>query len=620
MSHDDELLSYQISARLSEIGFGYLWNRMSSLGWTYDSNNSEYLTPFGINLGSGKEAMITLDLFALPSLSFRPNDGGVAILHQKYDTETTGKLQTTRDDLLKAIFFDCQKHGEEESVKSKGRTRKSKAGNATVVSNYNYQTGCDHLDSNSHRRSFDSDHEGIFTSETEKTTMSATQNEPGTEQFFAKKVRRTGKTKTFQSSYITSKSNKDKPSEEDSTLGIHEKHNNDNDNNNTLGNKDKHDIHVDQNQKLIFGSFQLVWPNPQECVDALRSRESDQKENNQSQTSSRFLKKFALEWKFLLSTNHSLILYGFGSKRNLLNDFAEQELNKYGDVLTLDGYDSEISIGGILDIIVQTLLNGEEPSYTETTTTYKDSLPSDLICRAIAISKYIAKSHPRPIYLVLHNIDGLKLRSQVAQNCLAALVANSAIRSTTTVGTDSNQTRNSNAQVIRLITSVDRVDAVEILWDVTCTANFSWIWKQASTYDPYHDEVMFTITDETRKVKEERRDELDLHFMQKTLSSLAPRHTEVLKVLAQLQIAKARGSQKSTKKSCFDCVQYKLLKENCVKEMVLSSDTDLKNIMNELLDHGMVVKQFDADNEEIVSIPTTKSKILEILNLISGSF
>jgi len=131
---------------------------------------------------------------------------------------------------------------------------------------------------------------------------------------------------------------------------------------------------------------------------------------------------------------------------------------------------------------------------------------------------------------------------------------------------------------------------------------------------------MFTITDETRKVKEERRDELDLHFMQKTLSSLAPRHTEVLKVLAQLQIAKARGSQKSTKKSCFDCVQYKLLKENCVKEMVLSSDTDLKNIMNELLDHGMVVKQFDADNEEIVSIPTTKSKILEILNLISGSF
>ena len=122
-----------------------------------------------------------------------------------------------------------------------------------------------------------------------------------------------------------------------------------------------------------------------------------------------------------------------------------------------------------------TLLNGEEPSYTETTTTYKDSLPSDLICRAIAISKYIAKSHPRPIYLVLHNIDGLKLRSQVAQNCLAALVANSAIRSTTTVGTDSNQTRNSNAQVIRLITSVDRVDAVEILWDVTCTANFSWV-------------------------------------------------------------------------------------------------------------------------------------------------
>ena len=53
------------------------------------------------------------------------------------------------------------------------------------------------------------------------------------------------------------------------------------------------------------------------------------------------------EWTFLLSTNHSLILYGFGSRRDLLNDFAERELSIHGNVLVMDGYDSDISIGRI---------------------------------------------------------------------------------------------------------------------------------------------------------------------------------------------------------------------------------------------------------------------------------
>ena len=53
----------------------------------------------------------------------------------------------------------------------------------------------------------------------------------------------------------------------------------------------------------------------------------------------------APEWTFLLSTNHSLILYGFGSKRDLLNDFAKRELSIRGIVLVMIGYDSDISIG-----------------------------------------------------------------------------------------------------------------------------------------------------------------------------------------------------------------------------------------------------------------------------------
>lgn len=461
MSHDDELLSYQISARLSGTSFGFLWTRMSSLGWTYDNNCSEYLTPFGINVGSANEAMATLDLFALPPLSFRPNsyDEGHTIMHQRYDAEIVEKLRITRNDLLKAIFVDYQER------ERKGKRKKCE-GSATVISNDH--AGRDDLNSNSRGDCIDSQKDDITNSHisskaelgvrmknTKEQTVSVTRNEPGTEQFFAKKVRKSGRSKNAQISYTHEKA--------DVSTKI-------------CDTSEKNEEHrIDKKQKLIFGSSKLVWPNPQECVKALRRRETDSNENDQSQTSLRLLKKFASEWMFLLSTNHSIILYGFGSKRNLLNDFAEQELSNCGDVLTLDGYDSKISITGILDVLVQSVLGGKEPPYTETTTNYKDSLSSDLNRRAIAISKHIGRYHPRPVYLVLHNVDGLGLRSQAAQNCLAALVANSVIDNAQNSALDSNQITNNNAQVIRLITSVDRVDAVEILWNVTCMANFSWV-------------------------------------------------------------------------------------------------------------------------------------------------
>ena len=49
--------------------------------------------------------------------------------------------------------------------------------------------------------------------------------------------------------------------------------------------------------------------------------------------------------------------------------------------------------------------------------------------------------------------------------------------------------------------------------------------------------------------------------------------------------------------------------------MILSSDTDLKDIMIELRDHGIIVKKVDHDKEDIVSIPTTRSNIKLVILL-----
>ena len=55
-------------------------------------------------------------------------------------------------------------------------------------------------------------------------------------------------------------------------------------------------------------------------------------------------------WKFYLASNHSLLLYGLGSKKNLLTKFAQQCLQKDGDTMIIDGFVKEVTIEEKLDI------------------------------------------------------------------------------------------------------------------------------------------------------------------------------------------------------------------------------------------------------------------------------
>jgi len=101
--------------------------------------------------------------------------------------------------------------------------------------------------------------------------------------------------------------------------------------------------------------------NPEECVSNLQStpikhqHEIDRLESEHRQNFT--------DWSFLLNANHSLLLYGFGSKRKLLNDFAKETLSVEGDVISIDGFDRECSVDQILDVLVYGFLNGEEPSF-----------------------------------------------------------------------------------------------------------------------------------------------------------------------------------------------------------------------------------------------------------------
>lgn len=403
----DELLSFQLRARLSDIDFGGLiWRVMShSPQWTY--KGSEYYLN-GKNLGSAKHAMEKLDAFALPYLTFRN------CIDTAQDRDFDESLKASRLDLLEKIFYFCKENDRPIPMHYFDIVPDPK----TDVVGFSDINISDEKTSKLKPR---------------RPNNVAVSNEPGTEQYFAK----LSKKKQLEKPYV-------------------------------------------QISQDIFETTasKLKWPNPTSCVDEVRNKSL--KNDIASSSITQNFERYHDEWRFLLSTKHSLLFYGFGSKRGMINAFSSKSLQPTGDVLILNGYDPSISVASILDLFVDMFLNGIHPSIPATPE-YFDSYdigmvrPSPIseplvVTRAISIGKAVGLTSTKAIYLVIHNIEGSGLRNPYTYKALSALVFHSdAIDGVNTQETDSYRSR-----VVRLVASVDHIDAPSFL-DMDVMANFSWV-------------------------------------------------------------------------------------------------------------------------------------------------
>ena len=399
---EDELISFQLRARLSEIDFSLIWRVMSqSPNWSYKGN--EYFLK-GKNLGSAKNAMEQLDMFALQSLSFRNDD---ELMRGK---EINEDLRSSRLDLLQKIFYFCKENDKPIPTHYFDVVPNPEELFSSPDSQTSYQNS-----------------QKVIGQRKKKTNVT---NEPGTEQYF----RTVNKKKQSEKSFV----------------------------------QISHDG-SDKNAKL-------KWPSPNESVDAVQKMDF-----KSSSTSPKIdFQKNHEEWRFFMGTKHSLLLYGFGSKQNILNDFATKTLQSCGDVLILNGFDPSISVSSILDLFVDLFLSGVQPSSsTKSESFYNHDIGmirpsplfiSKLVKRATAIGKAVGSRCTKPIYLVIHNIEGSGLRDPDSLKALAALILNSDVND----GMKIHEKNTYCNRVVQIVASIDHVDAVSFL-DMEAMTNLSWV-------------------------------------------------------------------------------------------------------------------------------------------------
>ena len=130
------------------------------------------------------------------------------------------------------------------------------------------------------------------------------------------------------------------------------------------------------------------------------------------------------------------------------------------------------------------------------------------------------------------------------------------------------------------------------------------IWKEVHTYRPYVDELAVGVVEDERKrhkSKKRQADDMEDATLWNVLASLAPRHAEVVKILATLQSEDLKP------------VDHVALLRTCKHKMTVTNDSTLRAYLTELSDHGIVETGKDpSTGREWLRIPHSREKLLEI--------
>ncbi|KAJ2778351.1 Origin recognition complex subunit 2 [Coemansia javaensis] len=278
------------------------------------------------------------------------------------------------------------------------------------------------------------------------------------------------------------------------------------------------------------------------------------------------------QWYFEMECGFSIVFYGFGSKRRLLNGLAER-LAEDAPVAIINGYFPALNLKQSLEKIASEILG-----LADTT-----GSPADL---AALIHGYIgtAACGVETMYIVVHNIDGQCLRKH--QATLAVLAS---------------------SPHIRLLASIDHIEA-PLLWDSSTATRFNWAWHDLTTFEPYAVETSYeNFAADTRDVGPRGV----LHV----LASLTENAKGIFRVLAEYQIAESvmEDGAAPRRAGATPEMPFSSYFAACRDQFLVSSEMTFRSQLTEFRDHQVIQSRHAADGSELVTIPLDAATLGTIL-------
>eukprot|EP00252_Welwitschia_mirabilis_P007714 TRINITY_DN19365_c0_g1_i1.p1 TRINITY_DN19365_c0_g1~~TRINITY_DN19365_c0_g1_i1.p1 ORF type:complete len:421 (-),score=76.38 TRINITY_DN19365_c0_g1_i1:472-1734(-) len=288
------------------------------------------------------------------------------------------------------------------------------------------------------------------------------------------------------------------------------------------------------------------------------------------------------KWNFQLRCGFGLLMYGFGSKKELLEDFSTSTLTD-GGVVVINGYLPTINIKNVICTIGEVLWEQIQCANSSTRNKSKAPFNTQSVEEVVEfIEKGVDREDDTVVYVIVHNIDGPGLRERDVQQCLAMIAA---------------------SPHVRFVASIDHVNA-PLLWDKQMArAQFNWWWYHTPTYAPYNVEGTFMplILASTGAVQNARTATI-------VLQSLTPNAQSVFRTLAEYQLAHP-GEQG---------LPLQRLYTLCRERFLVSSQMTLNSHLTEFKDHELVRTRRGSDGQDYLCITFPSEALSKILQDMSA--
>ncbi|KIW20648.1 hypothetical protein PV08_01225 [Exophiala spinifera] len=323
------------------------------------------------------------------------------------------------------------------------------------------------------------------------------------------------------------------------------------------------------------------------------------------------------QWQFELSQGYSLCLYGYGSKRGLINRFAEyiytQPLLKgqktRAKIVIVNGYTPKLNVRHILNT-VGSAITGEDSTLR-------------LVGQPHEMLDTLFTHLHQPVVVMINSIDAAPLRRGGVQSVLARLAGH---------------------EMISFLATADS-PTFATMWNSSLLDQFRFVYHDCTTFAGYDAEI--NVVDDVHELLGRKRTRVGgkegVGFVLKSLPENARNLyklllSEILVILveggggfdddendAADTEPKRRGGGRSKSKAGGDStsgadevgVEYRVLYQKASTDFICSSSMNFQFLLKEFHDHQVITSRRDATGTEMLGVPLGRDEIEAVLEDLS---
>ncbi|XP_028987068.1 origin recognition complex subunit 2 [Betta splendens] len=281
-------------------------------------------------------------------------------------------------------------------------------------------------------------------------------------------------------------------------------------------------------------------------------------------------RKHFSKWMLQLQLGFSVLVYGLGSKKGLLEDFRVSYLSE-AIHLVINGFFPSITLKSILNALTCEVLEHQGSFRT----------PSDQIQ---FIAQTLKDSPDLHVYLLIHNIDGPMLRGEKTQSALGQLAS---------------------IPNLHLVASLDHINA-PLVWDQFKQSQFNWLWWECVTFQHYAEETSYE-----NSLLVQQTGALALSSLTHVLRSLTPNARGIFKLLVKFQLENKDNHS-------YTGLSFQDFYQRCREAFLVNSDLTLRTQLTEFRDHKLIRTRKGADGVEYLLVAVDASTLIDFLENEEG--